>query len=194
MHFSKLKILTLALIVSLSACASSEGPDMPDEQKSKENNLYQISLVAADNPGLGEGHVNSVLIGLIVYLTIPESWGTKKVVPTLKVSEKASVRIDGVMVDNGDAVDLLNAKSLEVIAEDGSIRNYDLLVRSGNTLVDGKVYNFMRTYNVPAVGFAVSKNENIVYAAGRRPEYAVSYSQSVKAAYCHCCHATCRAG
>lgn len=166
MHFSKLKILTLSLIVSLSACSSSEGPDMPDEQKSKENNLYQISLAAADNPGLGEGHVNSVLIGQIVYLTIPESWGTKKVVPTLKVSEKASVRIDGVMVDNGDAVDLLNAKSLEVIAEDGSIRNYDLLVRSGNTLVDGKVYNFMRTYNVPAVGFAVSKNENIVYAAG----------------------------
>lgn len=92
MHFSKLKILTLALIVSLSACASSEGPDMPDEQKSKENNLYQISLAAADNPGLGEGHVNSVLIGQIVYLTIPESWGMKKVVPTLKVSEKASVR------------------------------------------------------------------------------------------------------
>ena len=70
MHFSKLKILTLALIVSLSACSSSEGPDMPDEQKSKENNLYQISLAAADNPGLGEGHVNSVLIGQIVYLTL----------------------------------------------------------------------------------------------------------------------------
>lgn len=166
MHFFHLKILTLALMILFVGCSSSDGPAGPEESKSKENLLLELSLKAADNPGLSEDYVNSVLIGQVVYFTVPESWGDKKLVPTLKVSDKASVRIDGVMVEANDAVDLMKAQKLDVIAEDGTIRNYELLVRKGNVKVDGKVYDFMKTFHVPAVGLAISKDEEIVYAAG----------------------------
>ena len=41
-----------------------------------------------------------------------------------------------------------------------------MLVRNGNARLDAKVYTFMLRHELPAVSVAISKDEEIVYAAG----------------------------
>ncbi len=86
-----------------------------------------------------------MISGNLVYLTVPDNVAGQKLVPTISISEGAVAAIDGVTLEKGMAVDLLDAQNLVVTAEDGSTKTYAMLVKTGNPKMDALVYTVLAT-------------------------------------------------
>src|SRR5690606_21468864 len=51
-------------------------------------------------------------------------------------------------------------------SESGKNLTYIILVKNGRKDLDGLMYSFMTRYSIPGMSFAISRNEQIVYASG----------------------------
>lgn len=149
---------------SLYSCGEEDEPG-PDPTKKTGKDLQAISITSSENEGLAENSIG-VISGNLVYLTVPDNVAGQKLVPTISISEGAVAAIDGVTLEKGMAVDLLDAQNLVVTAEDGSTKTYAMLVKTGNPKMDALVYKFMTDYSIPAIALTICKDEEVVYSCG----------------------------
>ena len=149
---------------SLYSCGGEDEPG-PDPTKKTGKDLQAISITSSENEGLAENSIG-VISGNLVYLTVPDNVAGQKLVPTISISEGAVAAIDGVTLEKGMAVDLLDAQNLVVTAEDGSTKTYAMLVKTGNPKMDALVYKFMNDYSIPAIALTICKDEEVVYSCG----------------------------
>lgn len=149
---------------SLYSCGGEDEPG-PDPTKKTGKDLQAISITSSENEGLAENSIG-VISGNLVYLTVPDNVAGQKLVPTISISEGAVAAIDGVTLEKGMAVDLLDAQNLVVTAEDGSTKTYAMLVKTGNPKMDALVYKFMTDYSIPAIALTICKDEEVVYSCG----------------------------
>lgn len=175
--------LSMTVVLSLQGCGGSgkEGPGGEDDSggttapsapKSGKHEILTFKLESSKNIGVG-ANVNAVLAycpypGVnLVLLTVPETFNLAETTPTFTISDKATLKVGGLAATSGSTkMDLSNTLKVEVVAENSSVGTYYILARNGNAKYDNAVYKLMRVYGVPGVSVAVTKNEELVYAAG----------------------------
>ena len=143
----------------------------PEGPKSEACVLESFRLYPSNNEGLAETITASLATvrGVnLVLVTVPEGMRLDALVPSLVVSDKATVRYGDLPIHSGqDVLDFTSGGPLTVVAEDGThTTSYRVLVRVGRAALDRKIYNFMREYGIPGVGLAISKGEQPAYCAG----------------------------
>ena len=174
---------SLAKTVTITQAGKPSGP------KSKECELTAIRFFSSSNPSLNETLtvVPRTIRGLrILFITFPESADMANMVASFEVSKKASVLVDGIELQNGKtAVDYNDATRCTVVSEDGNHSNGFLIIsRVGDPGLDQRIYDFMGDYNIPAVGLAVTKGEQLAYTAG----YGLAEADEDSPVYCTANH------
>ena len=161
----------------LANCGGGSGgtgkvePETPSSAASSACTLSLFQFKSASNPGMANNptavitkirNINMVLI------TVQESVDITKLVPTIGVSNKATVTMGGKAFESGKtAVNFTGDVELVVKAEDGMHSNkYIVLVRKGDAEMDAQVYSVMSKYNIPGISVATTKGEKLAYAAG----------------------------
>ena len=180
--YLKARTLLAAMIMVTSSlmmtnCGGGSGgtgkadPENPSSAVSSACNLSLFQFKAASNPGMANNptavitkirNINMVLI------TVQESVDITKLVPSISVSDKATVTMGGKAFESGKtAVNFTGDVELVVKAEDGMhSTKYIVLVRKGDAEMDAQVYSVMAKYNIPGISVATTKNEKLAYAAG----------------------------
>lgn len=154
--------------VTVSQPGAEPDPDVP---KSSECELTSLMFFKSANKSLTENiQVNpKQLRGQTVFLvTFPEGCDITGMVVYCNMSKKAKARFGDTQIINGQTpVDFSKNNLLTIVAEDGAhSQDFTVIARVGDPDVDKKIYSFMTTYNIPAVGLAVTKNEQLTYIAG----------------------------
>lgn len=166
-------LLLLAFALLVVSCSKDDTKPENDEPTTPEtpavstdNSLYSLKFTKANNSSFTTDYT-SVNHGTTVYATVQEGASVSTLVPSINVHEKATVLINDVAYNHKapTAVDFTGTVKLTVKSEQGSTRNYFVLVKDGNPSIDNKIYSFMIKHELPAVSIAVSKDEDIVYRA-----------------------------
>lgn len=175
--------LVLAAIVSLSvsfmttSCGGggdspvNPTPENPSTTKSSACLLSSFSFQSASNSGLTASTTATIsyIRGInMVLITVPTGYSLAALKPTFKISDKASIKINGTAAESAStSFDFTNTATAVITAENGtSTKSYKILVRNGNAAIDKEVYGIMATYGIPGMSVATTKNEVLVYSAG----------------------------
>lgn len=163
------KILVFLLFALLAVSCSKEsylGDNEKEEIQSDNCNLSLLKFDSAHNPGL-KVSVNGIINSNVIYVTVNDGVNLSQLVPTFGIDAKATAKVGDKVIESAKSqVDFSKTVDFTVVAQSGKKKNYQVLVQHGNVTVDTKVYNFMKKYSIPGISFAVSKNEEIVYAKG----------------------------
>lgn len=102
------------------------------------------------------------------YITLPIGAGVTNVITEFKVSEKATVKIKGAALENNKgSVNFTDPLTLEVVAENGNSRTYNLLAHEGKPQIDKLLYSFLTKFNIPGASLAISNgNHEVLYKNG----------------------------
>ena len=159
----------VAVLFSLSACGDPENPggDTPEPEKSDKASLVRFSFMTSANPGL-QSNSTGVTANGYYCISVSEGVDRAKLVPEIKVSDGATVYIDGKPYTPGTAYDFSgNVQKLKVVSESETRSNeYKILVKYGIPYIDNQVYEFMNDFNVPGVSISIMKGTEIKYSSG----------------------------
>lgn len=174
---AKSYLLLTVLIAFLASCSKKNDPapnpgpgPITTPTKSNAKDLSEIKILKSENPNItGDGYFFKS--GLRAYITVPLNSTMSNVKVNFAVSNKASVKVDGVAATNNTAIlDLDKTFTVVVSAEDGTSLTYTVTAQAGIKEIDEMLYPFMEKYSIPAASYAIGKNskEDIVYknAAG----------------------------
>ncbi|MBP5506166.1 MAG: serine hydrolase [Bacteroidales bacterium] len=144
---------------------------IPEGPKSSECVLTALNFVPSVNPTLSSqlSYSPRNIRGYdIIFVTFPDGADMTSMIPHFEVSKKATVYVGEEKIVNGKTpVDFTKNEPWTVVAEDGEhSMTYMMMARRGIPAIDRKIYSFLGTYSIPAVGLAVTRNGQIVYAAG----------------------------
>lgn len=149
----------------------SQSARKPSGPKSQECELTTLRFFPSSNSSLQETISvvpRTIRNFRVLLITFPEGADMTAMAGSFEISKKAKVYAGNIELTSGKTpVDFTTCDYLTVVAEDGiHSTDYMVIARRGDPYIDGKVYNFMSTYKIPAVGLAVTKGEKTVYAAG----------------------------
>lgn len=167
-HFSYLLLAAGMLLVGCSKSSTEpEGGEGTQTEVSNDNSIAGFSFKKEQNPTLTESKYTSKTDNKLIFITVPEGVDLTKLVPNFTIHPKAVAKIGGKVVkSDSSVVDFSKTQTLSVTSESGISKQYQVLVRNGNARLDAKVYTFMLRHELPGVSVAISKDEEIVYAAG----------------------------
>lgn len=149
----------------LFSCSKDDGPVVVPG-KSDYNNLTTFTFKKSDNAGLTED-CNSFLGGSTLYVTVPEGTSITSLKPDITISPNATLKINGTVVSGAiPAMDFSGVANITVTSESGKNRLIKVVVKAGNKQIDRLMYEFMSTYSIPGIGFAISKDEKVIYESG----------------------------
>ena len=156
-----------AILFALAACDETQKKDEPQPEKSDKAALLKLSFTATDNPGMTSSSTGVMANGYYC-ISVSEGVDRSKLIPTIQVSEGASVFIDGDSFTPGKAFDFSsNIQTLKVVSESGKTTStYSILVKHGNPYIDTKVYQFMDDFSVPGVSISIMKGTKVMYSTG----------------------------
>ena len=161
-----LKLLTVVLIAIFIGSCSKDSMNIIPEPKSDANELITFSINRSSNPSLSSD-CNSFVSGGNIYLLVPEGVSLTSLKPTITVSPKATISINGVpYTNNSTSIDFTNTASITITSESGKSKSFMALVQSGRATLDNLILAFMKKFDIPGVSFAISKDEQIVYSVG----------------------------
>lgn len=161
-----LKLLTVVLIAIFIGSCSKDSMNIIPEPKSDANELITFSINRSSNPSLSSD-CNSFVSGGNIYLSVPEGVSLTSLKPTITVSPKATISINGVpYTNNSTSIDFTNTASITITSESGKSKSFMALVQSGRATLDNLILAFMKKFDIPGVSFAISKDEQIVYSVG----------------------------
>lgn len=176
-HEVKSYLILTVLLAFLASCSKKNDPapnpgpgPITNPTTSNGKDLSDIKILKSENPNItGDGYFFKS--GLKVYITIPLNSTLNNVKVNFTVSNKATVKVDGVAAANNTAtLDLDKTFTVVVSAEDGTSLTYTVTAQTGIKEIDAMIYPFMEKYGIPAASYAIGKNskEEIVYknAAG----------------------------
>ena len=167
-YFKHYFILLIAAATLLVGCdKSGTTPENEPTEVSKDNSISNFTFQKALNPGFDANYFAQTDVSKnIIYITVPEGVSLKSLIPSITVHPKATIKSGTTIVESGKtSLDFSKTVILSITSESGSTRNYDILVKNGNTKVDNMVYSFMIEHNIPGVSVSVSKDEEIVYSS-----------------------------
>lgn len=157
----------------------------PAGPKSTECELAAVRFFSSSNPSLDAtlSVIPRSIRGFrLLLITFPDGADMSNMVGAFEVSKQAKVfSEDKEIISGRTALDFTRCNSVTVVAEDGEhSTEYLVISRKGDPSVDNKVYDFMSNYNIPAVGLALTKGEEIVYKAG----YGLAEAEAGHLVYC----------
>ena len=155
------------LMLVFAACDPIEKEEEQEPQKSNAAVLTRFAFTAQDNAALNTTSA-AVSANGIQFITVSEGADRASLVPEILVSSGASVFIDDKPFVPGTAYDFSdNLQRLKVVSEDGTRSNdYTVCVKTGDSYIDRKVYQFMADFAVPGVSISIMKGTEIVYSSG----------------------------
>lgn len=169
---ASIALMAFVALFTVSCGGGSKGgkadPEKPDDPVQTGNTLHNFSFKRANNAGNLVADANAIMKDKTLYITVGESTDLTKLVPTFKVSEKATLKINNKEISNGVTAADFSAPTvtLTVVSESGKSNPYYLLINKGNATYDNYVYAMMRDYAIPGVSVAISKDEQIIYQQG----------------------------
>ena len=165
-------LLTVSTFVVNCGGGSDGGkitPETPEVPKPATGNaLNSFAFKKSDNPSLSVDATAVIKSDKTVLVTVKDGIDLKTLIPTFRISDKATIKINNKSVTSGETVVNLSSavNNIVVTSESGKSQNYYLVINEGNATYDNYVYSMMRDYKIPGVSIAVSKDEKIIYQQG----------------------------
>lgn len=170
--------LMLTLFIAVLASCSKKNDPVPENpgkptnptELSTAKEITNISILKSENANIsGDGYFYKSTTK--IYITIPLNSNLTNVKVNFALSNKATIKVDGVtLVNNAGNLDLSKTLTAVVTAENGATSTYTILAQVGIKEIDAMIYPFIEKYNIPAASYAIGKNsiEDLVYknAAG----------------------------
>lgn len=159
-------VTVLMVLLAVSACRTTHNLGT-DAKKNDKAELTQFAFPAGKNKGIGTTATAIVANG-VHYITVPEGTGLRKLVPEITASEGATVFIDGAPYKAGAAYDFSgDVQRVKIVSEDGGkTGEYRICVKTGDSTIDQRVYQFMRDFSIPGVSLSIMKGTQVVYSSG----------------------------
>lgn len=108
-------ILALIIITLVTSCNKEQLPGVSPYSPEKE--LFELSFLKANNPSLDKDY-KAKIEGLIISIEIPKGINVSKLIPTYKLSEKATLKIGDKLIESDKTeIDVANLKSFTVVAQ-----------------------------------------------------------------------------
>ena len=163
----KLIPVLLLLALAATACNPIEDDEEQEEIKSSAAILTRFAFTAQDNAALNSTSV-ATLANNVYFITVSERADRAQLVPEILASSGASIFIGGEPYTPGKAYDFSgNLQYIKIVSEDGTrTSNYSVCVKTGDSYVDRKVYEFMSDFSVPGVSISIMKGTTVVYSSG----------------------------
>ena len=159
----------LAAAFILASCGGDDDPINVDPEKPVQSNkadLNSFVLPASSNSGLSE-NVIAYVSGNEIKFSIPEGMDPAKLVPSISVSDKAVVKLDGKDYKNGDPYDFTNQVVMTIVSESGkTTKTYSVRWEIGDNWMDSYIWKLMDECKVPGVSFSVMQGTKVVYSKG----------------------------
>lgn len=147
-------------LLFVASCSKTES----DKVLSSENELIKIEFpeVNGESPLIYK-NANEY------HITLPMGTSLNAVLTDFKVSPGAKVKVNGQEIkDNKGKLNLDEVLKVEVVAENGSVRRYSVLVKEGYSNIDNLIYEFQKKYSIPGASLAISSSDNheVLYKSG----------------------------
>lgn len=152
----------LILLLGCSGDNSENVENDPLVNLSNQNQILTFNFSSAYNNisvntsgNIGD---NSVIIFL------PVNTDLSSLIPNFTISENASSFVKNQEITSGvTSLDFSNDLTFEIIAEDGTTKNYNIEVITNFTGLDNSISSLMSNYNIPGIQLAIIKDEKLVY-------------------------------
>ncbi len=143
--------LTLLLMLGLISCKPATNEDAgitPLSVQSSEKSMRSFQFTSAKNSNLNEDIV-AVIEGSQITATLPVSGDPTNLIATFIASDKSKVQVNSLAQESGvTAQDFSKAITYRVIAEDGSIADYEVTVTVASaTAKELSAFRFLKTDN-----------------------------------------------
>ena len=136
----------LAAAFILASCGGGDDPINVDPEKPGQSNkadLNSFVLPASSNSGLSE-NVIAYVSGNEIKFSIPEGMDPAKLVPSISVSDKAVVKLDGKDYKNGDPYDFTSQVVMTIVSESGkTTKTYSVRWEIGDNWMDSYIWKLM---------------------------------------------------
>lgn len=170
--FKLLRVFALIFVSTLFVACSS---DDEDYSPSVDSQLKAFSFtpvntgISSTSLGVITGQLDPsvTLSKSMVLITVPESCDLTSLKAFFSIHEKAALYINDVeQTSEQNAVDYSSIVTLKVVSEAGNEKEYDVLVKKGDPIIDAKIYQLMHTYSIPGISISVAQDDNIIYSYG----------------------------
>lgn len=168
-----LKSLAFLLISVLFVACSSDNNE--EEIFSSDCNLKSFSFtsvnsgISSEISGVITANIDpsGTLTNALVLATVPEACDLTNLKASFSIHEKARLYVNNVeQISAQTAIDYSGLVTVKIVAEAGTERSYEVLVKKGDPVIDAKVYELMRLYSIPGVAVSVTNGDNIIYNYG----------------------------
>ncbi len=161
---TRIVVIAVSLLYILSCSKDSSTIVIPGE--SDDNQLLRLDIKKSENIGL-TADCWAYINGSDVYITVPMDSKITDLKPTISVSPKASIYINGKEISlYSQGIDFTNIVNLLIKSESGRENRYRVMLKRGIAHLDSYVYEFMFKYSIPGVAVAISSNERSLYESG----------------------------
>lgn len=155
-------IFYLSFLLIIASCAG--GSEKPTISSDASIRALKITADASGNFVIPATPSQS---GNLFYFTVPLKADIKSLVFDFSIHEKATATIDDKdFIPGTTSVDCSETVTIKVVAEDGTKSYIDVLVKTGISDFDKKVYSFMNTFSIPGVSISVMKDNKVIYSHG----------------------------
>ena len=114
------------LILLISACTKEQMPGVSPYSPEKE--LFEFSFLKINNANLDKDYLG-IIEGTNVSIELPKGTNLKQLIPTFKISDKASLKIGNTIIESGKtAVDFSYALNLKVVAQNLTVSDYNSII------------------------------------------------------------------
>lgn len=128
-----LKLLLLSVL--FFACSKEQLPGVSPYSSEKE--LIELSFLKSNNSNLDKDYI-ATITGKDINIEVPKGTNLSKLVPTFKISDKATLKIGAALIESGKtAVDFTYSQNFKVIAQNETTNDY-----YSNVLLVGLLPNF----------------------------------------------------
>ena len=105
----------LLTIILFTSCKNNQTPGVSPYSPEKE--LFELSFLKANNASLDKDYLAKV-DGFNISIEIPKGIKLSNLIPTFKISDKATLKIGDKVIESGKSeIDVANLKSLTVVAQ-----------------------------------------------------------------------------
>lgn len=149
-----------------TGCQNNEVQSVQPAVLSSSKDILTFLLPIKSFSGKDVVSTGKIADGKIV-LFLPPGTDTRAVKPFFTLSDKATVTLGGTNQLSGQSsIDLSKPVVYEVIAEDKSVKKYELTGISIDQTIDPLIQQFKNKYGITGLSFSITKNEKLVYSKG----------------------------
>ena len=149
----------LSIFILFLGCSDDNSVD---DSLSGENELTSFVLKSESNNTVV--NTEATINGTRVEIFLPSGSARNQLIPEFEISEKSTAYVDGVEVTSGSStLDLTEAISLDIVAENGTSKQYTINLITDFPSLDVDIESMMRNFNIPGIQLAIVRNEKLVY-------------------------------